>query len=943
MKYSVKNILSVIIVVTSFCTLSQAQTIVPDSLKEKQSLKNIAYGVQPEWQVTGSISSVKGDALTKSFTSNVATTLYGRLPGLVAEQGGGEAGSDAPSLHARGLNTFGSGSGMYIVIDGLPSTEAFFQQLTPQEIESVSLLKDASATAIYGDRAANGVLLVTTKRGIKAPFKANFSVQYGLQQPTRLPDFLGSYDYARLYNEALVNDGEMPKYSDADLTAYRDGSDPIYHPDVNWYKELLRGPSPLVNYNFNASGGSETVKYFVLFNVVDNNGIYKKTEDEFSEFTKNESYLRYNFRTNVDVTLSNRLSAMVTLGGTVEDKTNPGVDENTNNVFNLMASLPPNAFPVLATPERPGGNALYANPWSDITQRGYVSYNGRAAQISAKLLWDLGMITPGLSIAGTIGFNTYFKSFSKKTRNYARFSAVKDTAGVPVYTQFGQNTSLAGSENDSYQWRNTAFQGFLNYDRTFGIHGINAMVMANYDDNTESNNYNDASRNTILPYKNIGMGGRFTYSLDKRYIGEFSFGYTGNDNFAPGKRFGFFPAGSLGWVASNEEFLKGNAVVSFLKIRGSYGLTGNSDIGSTRFMYNQYYNWSGYNLGTDNGGRSALVQGPLANPDATWEKEKKLNVGFETTLFKNLNVSFDFFKHNRYDILAKPYSTVPDYLGINLPDMNVGKVENKGFEATFGYISNQTKDLTYFVEASGWFANNRIDFNAETPQLYDYLYSTGHSVGQPFLLQAIGFFKDQEDIDNSPRQIFTDVQPGDIKYKNQNDDNVIDQSDYSPIGYTSMPQLTLGLHTGVADKGFDLDLFFQGALNRSVYFSGKYFQAFQNDGQISSIALGRWTSETASTATYPRLSSKNNLNNYQPSSFWQKNGDFMKLRSLEIGYSLPNNILERVRMEKVRIFLNGTNLFSLDHMDGLTDPETVSGGVGYPVQRTISLGLNIQI
>jgi TonB-linked SusC/RagA family outer membrane protein len=941
MTYKEIKILSIIII-ASICTFSYAQTIIPDSLKKEQSPRTIAYGVQPNWQVNGSISTIKGDELSKSFNTNVSNTLYGRLPGLTVQQGGGEAGTDAPTISARGVNTFGTGRGIYVLIDGFPSTEKLFEQLTSEEIESVSLLKDASTTAIYGDRGANGVLLVTTKRGQKSPMKVNLGVQYGFQQADRLPQFLGSYDYARLYNEALVNDGLSPKYTQADLTAYQNGNDPIYHPNVNWYNELLRGTSPLVNYNFNARGGSETVRYYVLFNVVNNNGIYVRTADQ-STFTKDESYSRYNFRTNVDITLSKNLSAMINLGGTVEDKTNPGVDGNTNNVFNLMASVPSNAFPVFVAPNMPGGNSLYANPLSEITQRGYVSTLGRSAQISAKLTEDLGMITPGLSISGAIGFNSYFKSYSIKTRSYATYSVEPDFTGMPIYTQYGLNTSLGGNEGNSYQWRNTVFQGFLNYERTFGIHGINAMIMANYDDYTESNNYGDTGANTILPYKNVGMAGRFTYSFDKRYVGEFSFGYSGNDNFTPGNRFGFFPAGSLGWVASNEEFLKENSIVNYLKIKSSYGLTGNGNIGGTRFMYNQSYNNSGYNLGTDNGVRSALVQGSLANLNATWEKQKSFNVGIEATLFNSLDITFDYFIQNRYDILAKPYSTVPDYLGISLPDMNVGKVENKGFEATIRYNSDKKKDLNYFVEVSAWFAQNKITYNAEAPQLYNYLYSTGQSIGQPFLLQAIGFFKDQADINNSPKQLFTTVQPGDIKYKDQNGDGVINQSDYYPIGYTNMPKLTLSFHAGATYKGFDLDMLFQGAIDRSVYLYGSYFQAFQNYGSISSIALDRWTPETSSTANYPRLSSNNNLNNFLPSSFWQRNGDFLKLRNLEVGYSLPQNISQKLHLEKIRAFVNGTNLFSLDHMDGLMDPESVSGGVGYPVMRTLSLGLSIQL
>ena len=445
---------------------------------------------------------------------------------------------------------------------------------------------------------------------------------------------------------------------------------------------------------------------------------------------------------------------------------------------------------------------------------------------------------------------------------------------------------------------------------------------------------------TDLSYKNIAMGGRVTYSYDKRYIGEFSFGYNGTENFPKGHRFGFFPAGSLGWILSNEAFLKGNPILNYLKLRASYGIVGNDNIGGIRYMFDQYYDGYGYHLGNSNNVQDGLVQGKLANPDVTWEKEKKFNVGFEATLVNKIDVSFDYFIQKRSNILSQPYRTVPDYLGISRPDINIGKVGNKGLETSIRYNGIGKKDLTYFVETSLWYAKNKVVYNAEAIQENEYLYGTGRIVGQPFVLEAIGFFKDEDDILKSPTQTFTDVRPGDIKYKDQNKDGKIDSNDYYPIGYTSMPQITLGLHGGITFKGFDMDIFFQGAANRTVYCGGKYYHAFQNDAKVSSIALGRWTPETAETATYPRLSSENNLNNYQASSFWQKNGNFLKLRSLEIGYTLPFQLSRKINLEKVRIFANGTNLFSLDHMDGFTDPETMSG---YPALRTISFGLSIQL
>jgi TonB-linked SusC/RagA family outer membrane protein len=898
--------------------VAQAQTVAPDSTRI----------------VTSAISSIAGETLQKSFVSNIGNTLYGQLPGLTVMQKSSQPGLDFPGMTVRGINTFGTGGNMLVIVDGFPSTEIFFQQLTPQEIESIQLLKDASATAIYGNRGANGVLLVTTKKGVAGKLKINFSAQYGLQQATRLPQFLGAYDYANLYNEALRNDGiTTPKYDATALEAYRTGSNPLLYPDVNWQDEVLRKTAPLGNYNFNATGGNDYVRYFVLFNAVTNGGLQKQTAD-LSEYSKNANYSRYNFRTNVDVTLTKRLSAVITLGGTVEDAVNPGTSNSTKPLFDLITSIPSNSFPVYAAAGKFGGNDIYSNPYGDILQKGYFESNGRAAQATFQLTHALDMITPGLSISGSVGYNSYFRAYSVRSRDYERTSISQNAAGECIYTSIGQNTSLTADEKETYQERNLSFHANLDYKRKFGVHAIDATLVANNDDYI----YTDHS----FSYRNIGLGGRATYTFNDKYIAEGSFGYTGSENFPKGHRFGFFPAGSLGWVLSNEDFLRGNQAINFLKLRGSYGLVGNDNIGGTRFMFDQYYKWGGYyNLGYENTGINIYYEGTLANPHVTWEKEKKANIGLDAVLFNQFTVNLDVFNHNRYDILAMPYRTIPQFIGVETPLMNIGKVNNKGFEAVVRYDSKKTTDFTYFVEASAWYAKNKIDYNGEMLQENEYLYRTGQRINQPFVLEAIGFFKDEADIANSPRQIFSDVKPGDIKYKNQNGDDVIDQNDVVPIGYTDVPELTFALRSGFSYKGFDLNFLLQGVTNRTVYLSGNQYEAFQNNGNISTIALGRWTQETADQATYPRLSASNNPNNFeQQSSFWQKNGSFLKLRNLEIGYTLPQVLTGKIKIEKTRVFFNATNLFSIDHLEGYSDPETLSG---YPAMRTFSLGINIQL
>lgn len=927
-------------------TTTQAQrtgsdTLTTVSLPARQSLlQAIAYGTQPAWKVSSALSSVRGTDLQKNFTSNLANTLFGRLPGLTVGQSTGEPGNDTPSLLARGIGTFTGSRDPLVLVDGFESP---FEQLTPDEIETVTLLKDASATAIYGLRGANGVLLVTTKRGTESPLIINVSTQQGFHTATRRPQFLGSYDYARLFNEGLKNDGRPPLYTDAALETYRTGSDPFFFPNVNWYDEVLKKTAPISNYNLNFRGGSSTVKYFVLLNAIRSNGLYRNVGDEDKE-SINSRYSRFNFRSNVDVQLTKRLTGSLTLGGSVEDKANPAAN-TTGSFFNSLAVLPPNAFPVYNANGSLGGNGLFSNPLGNLLRTGSYTANGRTLQSTLRFTEQLDMITPGLTASAAVSFNNFFRSFSNKTKTYERFAINRGMAGDTLYTRFGQNTSLIGNENDSDQWRNVIFQAFLNYDRTFAArHDISAMLMYNSESYTNINNTTTAVQS--LPFKHLGGGGRATYSYARKYIGEVSFGYMGSEAFPQSGRYGFFPAASVGWIVSNENFLSTNKAISYLKLRASYGLAGNDQISGNRFLFEQRFPFTAsYFLGTNNTSFAGIAEGAAANTTLRWESEKKLNIGVEMTLGKRLDLTLDVFNQKRYDILAAPNRTVPQYIGVTLPLLNQGKVTNRGFEAMLRYSSLPTSKLQYFVQLGGWYAKNRIDYNAEAIRLFDYQYTTGQAIGQPFGLESIGLFKDAAEIAASPRQIFAPVQPGDIRYKDQNGDGIIDQNDTRPIGNPSVPTLTLSLQSRLAYKGFDLEFLFQGVMNRTAYFGGTYFHAFQNNGQIAPVALDRWTPETAATATYPRLSAANNLNNFRFSNFWQRDGSFVKLRSLELGYTLPTPLMDKVRSASApgttaRVFINGTNLFSLDRMKGYIDPEVATG---YPTLRTVSVGVRAQL
>lgn len=933
-----------------------------DTIKvNQQSIKNIGYGKQSVNHITSAISTVNGEEIEKNFSLNLGNTIYGRLAGVTVSQGGSEPGVSSPNIYVRGINTLGgaNNSPLY-VIDGYISngtgTANAFMQLLPEEIASISVLKDAAATAIYGARGANGVILVTTKTGKEGPLRISFTTKQGFNQAQYIPKFLNSYNYAALYNEALTNDGLAPRYTSADLEAYQNGSDPYFHPNVNWYNEVLRPTAPVSSYDLTFNGGDKFVRYFVMLNAINSQGLFKKYGD-MNEESSNSSYSKYNFRTNLDITLSNRLSAEFRIAGTIEESRNPN-NYTTGGTFSLLNSLPPNAFPVYNPNGTFGGNALYSNPVANLLATGFYKNNTRTILSSLKLTEELDMITKGLSISAAVSINNYFESGSRKTKQYPRYSISKGVAGDTLYSPaVGQLTSLSGAEETLDQYRSIIVQAFLNYKRTFGKSDIASMLMVNSDNVTLFGPTGDVSNptaNSTDPYKHNSAAGRFTYAFDNRYIAEFSFGYMGSDIFASGNRYGFFPAGSIGWVLSNEKFLKHNSNINYLKLRASYGLSGNDIIAgqglSTRYGYTGTFGGGGYFFGTGNTAVGGYAENVIANSNITWEKEKTQNLGIDATIVKNLDLSFDVFNRDRYDILVASNSTTPLFLGISTQNLNQGKTNNKGFDFSLRYHNSIKKDLQFFVETNFSYSKSKVVFNAEALQLNTQLYASGQAIGQPIGLKAIGFYT-QDDIakrlldpKSVPGVLTEIIKAGDIKYQDiggpeGKPDGIIDGNDRLPIGNTGLPYLTAGLHTGLQYKNFDFDIVFQGSTGNTVYLGGNTFQAFQANGQVAPIALNRWTPETAETADYPRLSSKDNLNNYQFSTFWQRDGSFIKVRSAEIGYILPAKISNKVGISKTRFFVNGTNLFSWDKIQ-YGDPESLTG---YPVTRTLTLGFKIQL
>lgn len=901
---------------------------------QKDSVVVTQFSVVPEWSISSSISTVKGSKLEKTFTQNVLNTLYGELPGLTVMRGSGEPGADSPSINARGYNTFDTADrSVLVIIDGF---EANLEQISVQEIESITLLKDAAAAALYGMRAANGVLLVTTKRGKVQPLEVSFTAQAGVNTPYAMPEFLGSYDYATLFNEARANDGLAPMYDETSLAAYKNGSDKYIYPDVNWYDEVLKNMSANQNYNLNFRGGNETVRYFALLNVSNNNGFFKGT-DPFSQTSSNSKLTRYNVRANIDVNINKHLSAALNLAANITDQAAPA--GGAWNVYNKLALLPPNSFPVYNPNGSFGGNASFTNPVGDLLETGLNSYNSRNIQSDLRLKYAFDKALTGLSLSVGFSFNNFFTGDFNKSKKYPYYQ-VAFADGEYAYNMFSEKTSMSISDSGADQWRVMNYLASINYDRTFaGKHRVN--FDSEFFSDKVYDKTNSALKDSQFPYKYIGVRGRAAYAFNQKYMAEFVYNYMGSDLYYTGKRFGFFPAASLGWIVSNEDFLKNNKTLTYLKIRGSYGLVGSAAIvGSKRYAYTQDYKYTGgYYKGVTQVTMNGKMEDSVADLDRTWEKELRMNVGIEMTLWDKLGIEADYFRHQRSDLIVDPTGEIPAVLGMTFSNLNLGKATNSGFEATVTF-ADKVGDFEYYAKGSVWYAHNNIDYMAEELHLYDYQYKTGNPIGQPFGLVALGLFKDEADIANSPEQTFSAVKPGDIKYKDMNGDNVIDNQDTCPIGMIGTPEITGALTLGLKWKGLDFETMLYGVANRTAYLSGNTYWAFMNQYAAPISALGRWTEQTKDTAEYPRLSTQANANNTQYSSFWQRDGSFVKLKYVEIGYTLPSKASEALKLSQIRIFFNGTNLLGFSKMGKIAngDPEGLSG---FPAMRTFSGGLKL--
>ncbi|WP_349318361.1 TonB-dependent receptor [Chitinophaga sp. MM2321] len=890
---------------------------------------------------TGAIASLSTKELMQSPVANITNALAGRMPGLISIQRSGEPGADASTLFLRGRATLNSTAPL-VTIDGIQKEYNAISLLDANEIETISILKDASATALYGVKGANGVIIITTRRGKLGKPRMNARVQRAVQTAIRLPKFADSYGFATLRNEAYLNDnpgGSSLPFSEEALEAYRTHADPYRYPDVDWVKEMMKS-SNLTQANFDISGGTTLVKYFVNVGYTDQDGLFRL--EKMPNYDPNIKYKRYNFRSNIDIEFDKDFSLSMNLFGAIENKNGPR--RSTGELFSALMWVPPLATPIKYPTGVYGYSSTYGggNPIGDVQQAGYKeAFNSSlSGKISATRKMDF--ITKGLSVKGNFSFDGYFRNNVERGRTgYFAFYEGGDLMDPLSYRyQNTKDAPLGPPWSTTDQSRDTWLDFSLNYERLYGKkgeHNVTGFLLANRQQRVISGQ---------IPFVSQGLVGRLAYGFRNKYFAEFNAGLNGTDNFSKGNRYGFFPSYSAAWVLSEESFMKGSSVVDFLKLRASYGSVGNDQLPGRRWLFIGEFNpGGGYNFGDPASNTDGVQEGPMPNSLVTWETSKKTNLGLEVRLLGDLlGMTLDVFKEKRSDMLVTR-GTIPAMVGVptgNLPPANMGRTENKGFELELRHQRTVKKDLTYFVNGNLTYARNKILFMDEENRAYDYLYRTGHPIGQIYGLTALGFFNDKAEIAAAPPQFGT-VIPGDIRYLDRNNDGVIDQNDQGPIGRSDVPEVFYGISGGVNWKNLDFSFLLQGAGNFNVMFSARGAWEFQNGGKVLESHLNRWTPETAATASYPAIHSGTNANNHNASTFFLKDASYMRLKNMEIGYTFRQLWLKNGRgISSLRIYANGMNLYTWDKIGGDFDPEAPSGeGAIYPQQRVINIGASV--
>lgn len=908
----------------------------------------IGYGSQTKATLTGSISQVSTQTIERVASPTLSTTLGGMLPGIITRQSSGEPGYDSAELLIRGVGTWTGNRQPLVLVDGI---ERDINILNSQEIESFTILKDASATAVYGVRGANGVILINTKRGRIGKPKVTLRTEFANLHGLRFPDYINGFEFASLMNEAVAHGtgstDNLP-WSEADLLNFKSGADPYSYPSVNWTDEVLKRNAFQTINNLSISGGNDIVRYFVNVGYTMKEGLYKR--DPQYKYNTNSMSSRYNFRSNVDVNLSKELTAELGLGGIIEDRTYPG--HGAPMIFNSMKKISPINFPKQNPDGSPGGGVSYLqdNPWALSTQSGYDKQFRNTLQGTFRLGWDLStLVTQGLSVSAKFSYDFYYFNSTVRRIDYEvkQYLGRDEVTGEDRYNVVRPQGSMGYYTVQDPINRSYYYETAINYERRFDKHLLSGLFLFNRNDHIHlsagSSMYN-------LPYRRQGWVGRATYDFDHRYLLEFNFGFNGSENFPEGSKYGFFPSASTGWVISNEQFWN-QKIINHLKIRGSYGLVGNDQIGGDRFLFLSSVNKAvnGYFYGMSQQYVEGWTEDKIGVSNVTWETAKKLDLGFDLEMFNGIvSLQADYFNENREGILLRR-GVVPNITGMTsnqIPWANLGKVKNRGFDGKIEIRNTTSSGLYYSFTANATLAKNTIIEDDSPIPRYEYQNTRGKRIDQPFGLVALGFFEDQDDIDNSPRQNFMAVvRPGDVKYQDVNNDGVIDDFDRVAIGYARTPELMFGFGGTVAYKGWDLTLNFTGAARTSTFLDVEGMWPFQleypNYNVMREYYDNRWVSGADnSNAKYPAVINGNNPNNYRTSTLYMKDASYVRLKVAEVGYNFPKPVAESLSIEGLRVFINGTDLLTFDKLK-VIDPESNYGTGGYPRQSVLNIGAQV--
>lgn len=941
----------------------------------------VGFGQQKKVSVTGAVASVTSEVLQQSSSASLANSLSGRLPGLTSIQsGGGQPGRDDATMYLRGAATT-NGRSPLILIDGVPRDN--IRTLDANEVATISILKDASATAVFGVRGANGVILITTKRGTAGKNELTINAEQSFSSFTREPERLHSLEYMALRNEASKNDGITPlPFSEELMAKYAnplaglDPNDPDYarkamvrkyiYPDHDYYREYISRYSPQTRVNMNVNGGTDKVSYFVNGGYLHQGGNLNTQPKSVLGYDPSAKMDRYSFRANLDYKVTNSLKSFLNIGSYIEQVNMPAAwlygNSDTGWMMSDLIYQAQTILPITPGPTTIEGFGVAPGQIVDpgymdrsafeiMNRMGYRNEVRSNLNASFGMEWDLGnTITKGLSIKGMLSYDsrsTTAMQGKKSERLYlAEVDPVKDELSYAIKRSDEALLSLSKGADSRY---NINMQGSLNYQRLFGgKHDITGMILGQRD--------TWESTGGEIPFNVLGVAARATYGYDERYLAEVNMGYNGSEQFAPGHRYGFFPAFSAGWIITNENFLKNNRYITNLKLRASYGKVGNDKMGSARFLYQSNITIGGGGPLGSLGLGQTINQGLLGNPNITWEIAKKQNYGLDLQILRDLNLTLDVFKERRSNILISR-GTVPEFQGVplgNIPKVNMGLVDNKGYELELTYNKAFSKDFRVIVSGNYGYNHNTVKFLDESARDESYAYrnrSTGFSLNQSWgykidYSNGNGYFNSKEELDGYLKNTtygFGEPRVGDFRYIDLNKDGVVNDKDQAPIGYSNIPRVIYGLSLTFEYKGFDLTTFFQGV--------GKYTSNYGHQGVYEYIIRGTyfdyhktaWTPERYANGekiTYPALSTHSNTN-HTANDFFVMNRSFTRLKNLVLGYTLPAGSLKAVGVSKMRVYVSAQNYFTWDHLKmGHLDPENDSS-LGYPVTKMANFGLNI--